>query len=216
MSYWSDALTDASGATDPPKPSRPAGHRVDKRKLVLVVDENPGRREGRAARLRASAVDVHCCSSLGHALVLCRNNSYDLVLLETRNDPTSAEQFRVSVRAVSPSQRIAFYVGSPRHISWLPPEQPDVAPDYGAAERASEVSQLFAAQIGGPVRRGSLLEAGWRIFMSRRLSVQNGYKAQLQIVKRAATSPVVSNGLKPAKLVRREAEVPKDATIVCA
>jgi hypothetical protein len=124
--------------------------RRDKRKLVLVMDENHGRREGRAARLRTSAVDVHCCGSLGDALLLCRSNFYDLVLLETRSNPSSAQRSRLSIRSVSPSQRIAFYVGGPRHISWLPPGQSGTAPDYGAAERATEVSRLLAAQIGVP------------------------------------------------------------------
>jgi hypothetical protein len=45
-------------------------------------------------------------------------NSYDLVLLATRENPDAAISFRQEIRRHNPKQKVAFLVGPPRYLSF--------------------------------------------------------------------------------------------------
>lgn len=87
-------------------------------KTVLLVDSDQRLGELRARRLRLYGATVYTASSIGEACVHLEMNSYDLVLLATRENPEAAIAFRREIRQRNPRQRVAFLVGPPRYLSF--------------------------------------------------------------------------------------------------
>jgi response regulator RpfG family c-di-GMP phosphodiesterase len=88
------------------------------RKAVLLVDSQQEPREARARRLRWYGVVLHTAASIEEARVQLKMNSYDLVLLATRENPEAAIAFRREIRQQDPNQKVAFLVGPPRYLSF--------------------------------------------------------------------------------------------------
>jgi ActR/RegA family two-component response regulator len=87
-------------------------------KTVLLVDSDQRLGELRARRLRLYGITVYIASSIQEARVDLKMNSYDLVLLGTRENPEAAIVFRREIRQQNPKQRVAFLVGPPRYLSF--------------------------------------------------------------------------------------------------
>ena len=81
------------------------------RKRVLLVDTHGLKRDLRARIMRKLGVEVDCAADIGEARSLWNADSYSLVLLDVRNDLTSACEFcdetlklcRPDIRDRSPS-----------------------------------------------------------------------------------------------------------------
>ena len=86
---------------------------------VLVFDPDPKRRQGRADQLRSRGVEVMCAADTTEARLMCLENSFRLILVETQDSP-SAIDFSIEVRSAHPKQRLAFFVGRPGYLSWKP------------------------------------------------------------------------------------------------
>jgi len=87
-------------------------------KTVLLVDSDQKLGQLRARRLRLYGITVYIAASIQEARVHLQMNSYDLVLLATREDPEAAIVFHREIRRHNPKQRVAFLVGPPRYLSF--------------------------------------------------------------------------------------------------
>jgi len=88
-------------------------------KKVLLFDVNHRRREIRAANLRTRGVDVVCAKTLVEVRDLWHIRTFHLVLLEASECP-DAVKFGAEIRSDDPRQRLAFFVGKPQYLSFLP------------------------------------------------------------------------------------------------
>jgi CheY-like chemotaxis protein len=145
---------------------------ADRRKSILVVDEDVKRGELRASRLRQAGVEVQYAASIEAASFFLQEGSYDLVLVEMRKDPDRARDFCSSVRRRCPEQRMAFYVDGPQCISW---SEPDLKAN---TDRAEGVARLNAP-LGTPAapRLASITDASRRIRLNRQLAVLRSRQA---------------------------------------
>lgn len=86
---------------------------------VLLLDPDPKRRQGRADQLRSRGVEVMCAADEAEARLLCLDNSFRLILIETQNSPNALD-FSTEVHSADPKQRLAFFVGKPGYLSSTP------------------------------------------------------------------------------------------------
>ena len=87
-------------------------------KTVLMVDSDRKLREARAHRLALYGVTVHTANGVEEARRNLRNNTYDLVLLATRENQEMAIVLRWEIHQQNPKQKVAFLVGPPNYISF--------------------------------------------------------------------------------------------------
>jgi len=99
----------------------------DQRK-VLLIDGDSFKQQIRAVALRRSEVEVHTTSNIGDAGRLCRQNSYDLVLLAAEADSEQATRLCQEVEKIRPQQRIALLVGAPDYVREVSRKRPRTRP----------------------------------------------------------------------------------------
>lgn len=167
------AETDVQGS-DPPvrqpssAPGAAPGEPVsERRKTILIVDEDTQRGELRVARLRVVGVDARHAASTKDAFDRLQEGAYDLVLLDVRQRPDRARPFWNSVRHIKPNQRVAFYVDGGECISWSAPERRRLSTPPSDTPTAHGNTLLGTPAAPRP---GSFLDVGQRIRLNRRLA----------------------------------------------
>jgi hypothetical protein len=100
---------------------------VNVNRKVLLFDVDHRRREIRAANLRTRGLDVLCAKSLAEVRDFWHVQTFRLVLLEATDCP-DVVQFSAEVRSDDPRQRLAFFVGKPKYLAFLPTVLDDLAP----------------------------------------------------------------------------------------
>jgi len=99
----------------------------DQRK-VLLIDGDSFKQQIRAVALRRSEVEVHAASNIADAGRLCRQNSYDLVLLAAEAGSEQATTLCQEVEKIRPQQRIALLVGAPDYVREVSRKRPRTRP----------------------------------------------------------------------------------------
>jgi len=87
-------------------------------KTVLLIDRDPNLAEARARALRRYGIHVATGGSVEAARARLNGNTYDLVLVATRENPEEAIQLHREIKRLHPTQRVAFFVGPPKYISF--------------------------------------------------------------------------------------------------
>ena len=143
-----------------------ASAQPSKRKRLLLVDGNAGKRALRVKIMGKAGLDVDCASDINAARLLWRNNSYHLVLIDLRRDGQGAAEFRAEIKADSPRQIVAFLVGKPAYLSSSPVPELDSEPTApsGWAQKAALLLTSDCATAG---LRGGFLEATLRMAAKR-------------------------------------------------
>jgi len=140
-----------------------------KKKKLLLVDANPGKRALRVKIMGKAGMEVDCASDAMAARVLWRANSYSLVLIDLRQDAESAAEFCAEIKTDRPRQAVAFLVGKPAYLS--PSQQPELpietAPSEGWTEK---VTMLLDRECNVPPVRRGFQEAVWRMSANRSLN----------------------------------------------
>ena len=85
-------------------------------KTVLLVDSNEKLRELRARLLRRYSVNVVTAESLEAARL--KLSKYDLVLIAPREKSDEAIQLHREIKRLYPEQKVGFFVGPPKYISF--------------------------------------------------------------------------------------------------
>ncbi len=145
---------------------------------LLLLDSNTTTCDLRTKIMRKVGLDVDCAADTIQAFLLWRPDFYELVLVDFREAPLVAQQFCSEIRSASPKQRIAYFVGKPHYLSFSPWDGVQTGEgqrDYG--EWGHRVRILFADACELLPRRGSLLEAAWRISARRSLNDPRPEKA---------------------------------------
>jgi len=99
---------------------------VNLKKKVLLFDVDHRRREIRAANLRTRGLDVLCAKTLAEVRDFWHVQTFRLVLLDASDCP-DAVKFCEEVRSDDPRQRVAFFVGKPKYLAFLPTIADDAA-----------------------------------------------------------------------------------------
>ncbi|MGH9670486.1 MAG: hypothetical protein ACRD3A_10285 [Terriglobales bacterium] len=139
-------------------------------KKFLLLDSNTTRRDLRARIMRKLGLEVDCAADTAQARVLWRAAFYHLLLVDLGNAPSTAARFCGEITAASPAQRVAFYVSKPPYLVSSPSKEADQPQDHDFGESGSKARTLFAGACDALPRRGSLLEAAWRISVTRALA----------------------------------------------
>jgi hypothetical protein len=93
---------------------------------VLLIDPNPLKQQLRATVLRNCEIDVQTTDNLTEAQKLCRVQRYDMILLAADGD-SDAALISGELWKVSPRQRIALFVGPPKHLQEIGARQSQVS-----------------------------------------------------------------------------------------
>ena len=86
---------------------------------VLLFDLDPRRRDIRAGNLRMRGLDVLCAHNIEELRKFWQVQTFHLVLIEASDCP-EAIGFSEEVRTNRPRQRLAFFVGKPKYLAFLP------------------------------------------------------------------------------------------------
>jgi len=100
---------------------------VSLNRKVLLFDLDHRRREIRAGNLRMRGLDVLCAKNLDELRQFWQVQAFRLVLLEAGDCP-EVVSFSEEVRSDDPRQRLAFFVGKPKYLAFLPVTITDDAP----------------------------------------------------------------------------------------
>lgn len=87
-------------------------------KTVLLVDSDQRLGEMRARRLRLYAITVQTAGTAEEARGLLEGDTYDLVLIAPRENPEEAIRLQKEIKRLHPEQRVGFFVGPPKYISF--------------------------------------------------------------------------------------------------
>jgi hypothetical protein len=87
-------------------------------KTVLLVDSNEKLGQIRARRLRLYGITVYTVGSIEEARARLKGSAYHLILLAPRENPEEAIQFHREIKLLHPEQRVGFFVGPPKYISF--------------------------------------------------------------------------------------------------
>lgn len=141
-------------------PSPPAA-----KKRVLLVDTYPTKRDLRAKMLRQLGAEVDCAADVSEARSLWQAGSYNLVLVDVRNDSINVQEFCDEIRAAKPPQAVSFLVGQPEYLSGTPAVEAEVASRVAGANTpwGETVISLFANACEALPRRWGFQEASLRI-----------------------------------------------------
>jgi len=142
--------------------------KVEKKRILLVATYAT-KRDLRARVLRKLGVEVDCAADIGEARSLWRADTYDLVLVDVRNDSGNVEEFCVEIKSAKPPQRIAYLVGKPGYLA-ASPCLDIVVPlpaEISGAPWARTVAALFTTACEALPRRWGFQEASWRIAATR-------------------------------------------------
>jgi CheY-like chemotaxis protein len=138
-----------------------------KKKRLLLVDANAGKRAVRVEILGKAGLDVDSAGDTTAARALWRANSYNLVLIDFRHDAKSGAEFCAEIKADSPGQVIEFLVGKPAYLSSCPNPELDPAAPSGWSEKAA---MLLTRDCSPTQVRGGFLEATLRMSAKRSLN----------------------------------------------
>ena len=122
-------------------------------------------------------MDVDCAADTIQAFLLWRPDFYGLVLVDFHRAPLVVQRFCNEIRAASPKQKLAYFVGKPLYLSASPSDVADTSEERDYGEWGHRVRSLFADACDALPRRGSLLEAAWRISAKRSLDDPRPQKA---------------------------------------
>ena len=114
---------------------------VSPTRKVLLFDVNHRRREIRAANLRTRGVDVVCAKDLAEVRDLWHIDTFRLVLLEALECP-EVVTFSLEVHSDDPRQRLAFFVGKPKYLSFVPAADDTVA-EVAATDSGLTLEEAF-------------------------------------------------------------------------
>jgi CheY-like chemotaxis protein len=157
-------------------------------KSILLMDENAERRALRTKVLTLHGVEVVAASDLSEAASVWHRDRYDLILLDLRMDQHACMAWRDEIKKESPRQIVAFLVGKPNYIDLAP-----LAGAYVAEERGHQWgdSMRLAIRKGCALlpQRNGLLEARWRIAVTKKLNGPASPSAQL----RGSNEPAAKN-----------------------
>ena len=87
-------------------------------KTVLLIDSDQRLRGMRAGLLRRYGVKVVTADGIDTARAHLTGNTYDLVLVAPREKPDEAIQLQQEIKRLHPQQRVGFFVGPPKYISF--------------------------------------------------------------------------------------------------
>jgi hypothetical protein len=137
---------------------------------LLLLDGNTTTRDLRARVMRRLGLEVDCAADTIQAFVLWRPDFYGLVLVDLHSAPLVAQRFCDEIRSASPVQRVAYFVGKPLYLDSSPCGGPDAAQVHDFGEWGHRVRTLLEEACERLPRRGSILEAAWRISAKRSLN----------------------------------------------
>jgi CheY-like chemotaxis protein len=140
------------------------------KKRILLVDTFATRRDLRAKVMRKLGIEVDCAADISEARSLWRADSYNLVLMNVRNELQNVSDFCCEIKNAKPPQRVAFLVGKPEYLaSSQDAEGTPIPEDDGHGPWAEMVSTLFANSCESLPNRWGIREASWRIAAARSL-----------------------------------------------
>ncbi|MBZ5719235.1 MAG: hypothetical protein LAO03_02535 [Acidobacteriia bacterium] len=143
---------------------------ITTKKRILLVDSFGTRRDLRARVMRKLGIEVDCAADISEARSLWRVDSYNLVLMNVRNEPDNVDAFCCEVRAATPPQVVAFLVGKPGYLAAAQDlASPIVDEQNGDGPWAAMVEKLFADSCESLPNRWGIREASWRIRAARSL-----------------------------------------------
>ena len=132
---------------------------------VLLVDEDANTRYMRANVLRDRGLHVVCAASSKEARKLWSPKSFKLVLFDARTNPTDCTELASEMKASSPKQLVAYFVGKPSYLASGP------ADDQRAATKDSPISEMLRSVMANVCREipegHGILEAVLRIASNR-------------------------------------------------
>ena len=141
------------------------------RKRVLLVDTHRLKRDLRSRIMRKLGLEVDSATDLDEARSLWKADSYGLVLLDVKDDPTKAREFCDEIRRAKPPQVVAFLVGKPNYLAESPGlEEASTASSRNGHEDWTEmVAAMYGMACEGLPRRYGFQEASCRIAALRTL-----------------------------------------------
>jgi len=153
---------------NPPSPVATSPPRY--RKSVLLIDTRGVKRELRANVMRDRGLDVDCANLIPKARALWTLNRYDIVLMDFRNDSGHGMELYTEMKGTHPAQKMAFFVGKPRHWAYSPDavlgdDLPQTAIAIPAT--AKTLSLMLTQACDALPYRGGVREATLRILAAR-------------------------------------------------
>jgi hypothetical protein len=128
---------------------------------VLLFDLDHRRREIRAANLRTRGLDVLCARNLQEVHDYWHVQTFRLVLLDAGDCP-DVVKFSEEVRSDDPRQRLAFFVGKPDYLAFLPAIMDDAVVPMNDPANVS-VDEAFKSLSN----RNGFMEASLRMQLAR-------------------------------------------------
>ena len=180
---------------------------LNRKKRVLLIDGVASKCDLRARVLRQMGVEVDCAADITEARALWQADSYNLVLLDVRQDAANVEAFCLEMQDCKTPQRIAYLVGKPGYLGALPGIESDLPQDLSRDKNiwSEVVASLFIDSCEQLPRRYGFVEASWRIAATRSLKDprprSNGYPEGTMVMGRsisAQSSPVCGKGISAA------------------
>jgi CheY-like chemotaxis protein len=157
--------------------------------VLLVVTHSP-KNNLRANVLRKHGLDVVCANHIGDARMLWHPNTYDLVLFDLRHENGAAVELCRDMKAESPKQLVAFFVGKPEYLAASPLAQ-DLASDDAPRRYEETLRQLMATACEALPRRGGFLEATWRMSLARAVKPAATPDPPREVVHQLSSLPAV-------------------------
>lgn len=128
---------------------------------VLLFDLDHRRRDIRAGNLRMRGLDVLCAKNIGELRDFWQLQTFRLVLIEASDCP-EAVGFSEEVRSNDPRQRLAFFVGKPKYLAFLPLAD-EAAPTIALISEGIPVEDAFKSLA---IKNG-FMEASLRMQLAR-------------------------------------------------
>ena len=146
-------------------------NRSAKKKRVLLLDTSQTKRDLRADVMRKLGIEVDCAADVIEARCWWRADLYNLVLVSVAGENDIRDKFCTEIRAASPPQRVAFFVGRPEYLA-AAPHSDEFNLEGGADSLHKElVAELLASGSATLSRqRWGILEACKRISSVRSVS----------------------------------------------
>ena len=143
-----------------------------KKKRVLLIDSSHTKRDLRAEVMRKLGIEVDSASDITEASIWWKPALYDLVLIHLEKGRGQRDKFCDHVRSAMPPQRLAFLVGRPEYLTYLPNEDQESAMENGDGEVAvGSTNSISPADPGNTTRRWGILEASRQISAVRSKSI---------------------------------------------
>jgi hypothetical protein len=143
---------------------------ISKKMRVLLLDTSQTKRDLRADVMRRLGIEVDCAADVIEARGWWRADLYNLVLINSTGEAESSNQFCTEIRGANPTQRVAFFVGSPQYLAAAP--HSDAAPAEMSQDALCKemIAALLAQSSENPSQRWGILEACKRISSVRSVS----------------------------------------------